>query len=273
MTARPRRTCLTVPASSMHMLAKAATLPADEVIVDLEDGVAVDAKVDARENLGEAAARGTLAIRINGVRTPWWRDDLAAVADVRPDVVAVPKVESADEIAAVAARLPSGIALEAQIETARGLVEVERIAAAGAPLEVLVFGPGDFAASLGVPLLTIGAGSWDYALARISVAAHAHGLQAVDGPYADLHDLDGLLRSATLALAHGFDGKWVLHPDQIEPVNEIFTPTAELVERARRILAADDGAVLVDGEMVDAATKRLAETVLARTAARVPPRP
>jgi citrate lyase subunit beta/citryl-CoA lyase len=255
------------------MLAKAAVLPADEVIVDLEDGVAVDAKDAARESLGDAAALGTLAIRINGVGTPWWRDDLAAVADVRPDVVAVPKVESADEIAAVAARLPPGIAIEAQIETARGLVEVERIAAAGTPLEALVFGPGDFAASLGVPLLTIGAGSWEYALARISVAAHANGLQAIDGPYADLRDLDGLRRSASLALAHGFDGKWVIHPDQIEPVNEVFTPTPEQVERARHILAADDGAVLVDGEMVDAATKRLAEAVLARTAAGVHPKP
>ena len=118
----------------------------------------------------------------------------------------------------------------------------------------------------------IGAGSWEYALARISVAAHAYGLQAVDGPYADLRDLDGLRGSASLALAHGFDGKWVVHPDQIEPVNEVFTPTAEQVERAQRILAADDGAVLVDGDMVDAATKRLAEAVLARTAGGVPPR-
>jgi citrate lyase subunit beta / citryl-CoA lyase len=253
------------------MVAKAATLPADEVIVDLEDGVPTDAKPAARENLSAAAALGTLAIRINGVRSPWWRDDLAAVADVRPDAVAIPKVESAEDVAAVAALLPSGIAIEAQIETARGLVEVERIAAVGAPLEALVFGPGDFAASLGVPLLTIGAGSWEYALARISVAAHAYGLQAVDGPCADLRDLDGLRRSAAFALAQGFDGKWVVHPDQIEPVNAVFTPTEEQVERARRILAVDDGAVLVDGEMVDAATKRLAEAVLARAAGGVPP--
>jgi citrate lyase subunit beta/citryl-CoA lyase len=255
------------------MLAKAATLPADEVIVDLEDGVAGEAKDAARQNLGHAAALGTLAVRINGLRTPWWRDDLAAVADVPADVVAVPKVESADDVSAVAALLPSGVGIEAQIETARGLVEVERIAAADARLEALVFGPGDFAASLGVPLLTIGAGSWEYALARISVAAHAHGLQAIDGPYADLRDLDGLRRTASVALAHGFDGKWVVHPDQIDPVNEVFTPTPAQVERAERILAAGDGAVLVDGEMVDAATKRLAEAVLARTAGRVPGKP
>jgi citrate lyase subunit beta / citryl-CoA lyase len=264
MATRARRSCLTVPASSPRMLAKAATLPADEVIVDLEDGVAVEQKESAREHLHAAAARGTLAVRINGVRTPWWEDDLEAVAAARPDVVAVPKVESRDEVTAVVELLPPGVGLEVQIETARGLVEAERIAAVDAPLEALVFGPGDFAASLGVPVLTIGAGSWEYALARISVAAHAYGLQAIDGPYADLADLDGLRRTASLALAHGFDGKWVVHPDQIEPVNEIFTSTPAEVERARRILAADDGAVLVEGKMVDAATKRLAEAVLAR---------
>ena len=142
----------------------------------------------------------------------------------------------------------------------------ERIAAAGAGLEALVFGPADLAASLGVPVLTIGAGTFDYALARISVAAHAFGLQAVDGPYAALDDEDGLLASSRRALAHGFDGKWVVHPRQIEPVRTVFTPSDEQVEQARRILAAADGAVLLDGAMVDLASKRLAERVLARSA-------
>lgn len=270
MATRPRRTCLAVPAASAKMLAKAAALPADEVVVDLEDGVPSESKEEARGRLGDAAAAGTLAIRINGVRTPWWRDDLAAVAERRPDVVVVPKVESPDDVNVVVARLPEGVALEVQIETARGLVEVERIAAAGGPLEALVFGPGDFAASLGIPVLTIGSGSFEYALARISVAAHAYGLQAVDGPYADLGDIDGLRQSARQALAHGFDGKWVVHPDQIEPVNEVFTPTDEELERARRILAAGDGASRLEGDMVDVATKRLAAAVLARGAQRVP---
>jgi citrate lyase subunit beta/citryl-CoA lyase len=205
---------------------------------------------------------------MNGLATPWWRDDLAAIANVRPDVVVVPKVESAEDVAAVVELLPDRVGVEVQIETARGLVEVERIAASGGALEALVFGPGDFGASLGVPVLTIGAGSWDYALARISVAAHAFGLQAVDGPYADLRDLDGLRASAHRALAHGFGGKWVVHPDQIAPVEEIFTPSPEEAERARRILAAAEGAVLLDGEMVDTASKRLAQAVLAR----LPPR-
>ncbi len=246
------------------MLAKAAGLPADEVVVDLEDGVATTDKTEARGRLGAVAARGTLAVRINAVGGDWWRDDLAAVADRRPDVVVVPKVESSETVERVLELLPEGIGLEVQIESARGLVEVERIAAVGPPLEALVFGPGDFAATMGIPVLTIGAGTFDYALARIAVAAHAYGLQAVDGPYADLRDLDGLRRAAAAAIAHGYDGKWVVHPDQIEPMNDAFTPSPELVERSRRILAAADGASLVDGQMVDVAAKRLAAAVLAR---------
>ena len=135
------------------MLEKAAALDVDEVVVDLEDGTAAADKDAARANLAAAGARGTLAVRINGVGTPWWRDDLAAVAPAPPGVVVLPKAESADDVAAVLELLPAGVGLEVQIETARGLVEVERIAALGAPLEALVFGPGDFAASIGVPTL------------------------------------------------------------------------------------------------------------------------
>lgn len=258
------------------MLEKAATLPADEIVVDLEDGVALDAKDAARANVSAARARGTLAVRINAVGSRWWRDDLAALAELRPEVVVVPKVESVEQVRAVAELLPPGVGLEVQIESARGLVEVERIAALGAPLEALVFGPGDFAATLGVPVLTIGApssaagplttGAAEYALARIAVAARAFGLQPVDGPYAVLGDPAGLEASARRALAHGFDGKWVIHPEQIDPVNAAFSPAPAELERARRILAAGDGAVTVDGEMVDAATKRLAEALLARAA-------
>jgi len=255
-----------VPATSVRMLAKAATLAADEIVVDLEDGVAAAEKEAARANLGAARARRTLAVRINGVGTPWWRDDLDAVRALHVDVVVVPKAESADDVRAVVELLAPGVGLEVQIETARGLVEVERIAAAGDPLEALVFGPGDFAASLGVPVLTIGAGPSEYALARIVVAARAFGLQAVDGPYAVLDDEPGLSAAAKRALAHGCDGKWVIHPAQIDPVNGAFTPSPAELERAHRIVAAADGASAVDGEMVDAATKRLAEGVIARAA-------
>jgi citrate lyase subunit beta / citryl-CoA lyase len=253
-----------MPASSTGMLAKAATFQVDEIVVDLEDGVAIEQKEPARANLAAAHALGTLAVRINGLATTWWRDDLQAALAARVDVVVVPKVDSAAAVATVAELLPAGVGLEVQIETARGLVEVERIAAAGGPLEALVFGPGDFAASLGVPVLTIGAGASEYALARIAVAARAYGLQAIDGPHAALHD-DGALRSsAERALALGYDGKWVIHPDQIAAVNATFTPSPDAVERARSILATADGASALDGEMVDAATRRLAESVLAR---------
>lgn len=244
------------------MLAKAAELPADEVVVDLEDGVAAADKPAARSNLEAARARGTLAVRINAVGTAWWEDDLAAARSA--DVIVVPKVESPDAVRAVADRLPAGVGLEVQVETTRGLVEVERIAAFGEPLEALVFGPGDFAASLGVPVLTIGAGASEYALARVAVAARAFGLQPVDGPYAVLDDADGLRDASERALALGYDGKWIIHPGQLETVHDVFTPTAEELERARGILEAADGASRVRGEMVDVATKRLAEAVLAR---------
>jgi citrate lyase subunit beta / citryl-CoA lyase len=249
------------------MLTKAATLEADEVVVDLEDGVAVEEKEAARANLAAAKALGTFAVRINGLATAWWRDDLQAALAAHVDVVVVPKVESAGAVATVAELLPAGVGLEVQIETALGLVEAERIAAVGGPLEALVFGPGDFAASLSVPVLTIGAGASEYALARIAVAARAYGLQAVDGPYAALHDEDALRRSAERALAFGYHGKWVIHPDQIAAVNSAFTPSPEEVDRARRILASADGASALDGEMVDAATRRLAESVLVRASA------
>ena len=248
------------------MLEKAATLTVDEVVVDLEDGVAAVDKKAARDRLGSARAARTLAVRINGVGTPWWRDDLEAVRALVPDVVVMPKAESADAVRAVAELLPAGVGLEVQIETARGLVEAERIAALGSPLEALVFGPGDFAASIGVPVLTIGAGPSEYALARIVVAARAFGLQAVDGPLAVLDDEAALRASAERALAHGCDGKWVVHPAQIDTVTAVFTSASDELDRACRILAATDGVSVVDGEMVDAATKRLAEGVIARAA-------
>jgi citrate lyase subunit beta/citryl-CoA lyase len=251
------------------MLAKAPSLPADEVIVDLEDAV-VPAEKDAARGLAAAALRGgplgrTTALRVNGRSTPWWEDDLRTAAEARPDVVVLPKVESPEDVAAAAELLPSGIGLEVQIETAQGLAEAEAIAGAGHGLEALVFGPADLAASLGVPVLTIGAGSSEYALARVLAAARASGLQAVDGPHARLGDDLGLVRSARRALELGYDGKWVIHPGQIDPVNLLFTPSPAEVVRARRILeASDGGATRFEGELVDDASRRLAESLLRR---------
>ena len=250
------------------MLAKAPSLAADEVIVDLEDAVGPEDKEQARRlavaALGRAPLGRTTALRVNVRSTPWWEDDLRAAAEARPDVVVLPKVESAEDVSAAAELLPSGTGLEAQIETARGLAEAERIAAAGHGLEALVFGPADLAASLGVPVLTIGAGASDHALARVVAAARAFGLQAVDGPHARLGDDLGLVLSARRALEHGYDGKWVIHPSQIEPVNRIFTPSPADLERARRILDATRGAARFEGELVDDASRRLAEALLRR---------
>jgi len=252
------------------MLAKAPTLAADEVVVDLEDAVAADDKERARELAAAALRHGplgrTTALRVNARSTPWWEDDLRTAAEARPDVVVLPKVESPEDVSAAAELLPDGIGLEAQIETARGLAEAERIAAAGHGLEALVFGPADMAASLGLPVLSIGAGSSEYALRRVVVAARAFGLQAVDGPHGLLGDDLGLVLSARRALEHGYDGKWVIHPSQIEPANRIFTPSPADLERAERILAAATGAALFEGELVDEASRRLAESLLKRAA-------
>ena len=250
------------------MLAKAPSLNADEVIVDLEDAVAAEDKETARGLAVAALVRGplghTTALRVNGHSTPWWEDDLRAATEARPDVVVLPKVESPGDVSAAADLLPDGIGLEAQIETARGLVEAERIAAAGHGLEALVFGPADLAASLGVPVLTVGAGTTDYALARVVAAARAAGLQTVDGPHARLGDDLGLVLSARRALEHGYDGKWVIHPSQIEPVNRIFTPSPADLERAQRLLEAARGAARFEGELVDEASRKLAEALLRR---------
>jgi citrate lyase subunit beta / citryl-CoA lyase len=178
------------------------------------------------------------------------------------DVIVVPKVESPDDVEAV--RRLTHLPLEVQIETTRGLVNVEAIAQER-QVEALLFGPGDFAASLGVPVLTIGSGASEYAMARVAVAAKAFGLQAIDGPYAALDDEDALRASSERALALGYDGKWAIHPSQLETLHDVFTPNEAEIERARRILATD-GAVRLDGDMVDEATKKLAEGVLARAA-------
>jgi citrate lyase beta subunit len=203
----------------------------------------------------------------------------------------LPKVERAADVIAVAALLdgiesalgverPMG--LEAQIETAAGLLDAPGIATASPRLEALVFGPGDYAASVRMPQTAIGApDEWDaaypghrfgYAMHQIVVAARAAGLRAIDGPFADVRDPDGLRRSALTARALGFDGKWCIHPAQIEIVNEVFSRDAGEIAWARRVLAAADaarregrGAASLDGRMIDAASIRMAEATLARS--------
>jgi citrate lyase subunit beta/citryl-CoA lyase len=296
---RLRRTVLAVPATNERALAKAPTLPADAVFVDLEDAVATSMKGDqvrarAARALAESEWRAeTVSVRINGLDTEWWREDLEVVvrgALARLDSVVLPKVESPAGVDGVDRLLSEleeelglerPIALEAQIESARGLVEVERIAASSIRLETLIFGPGDYAASLGVVQRFIGeldpdypGDQWHYARSRIAAAAHAFGLQPIDGPYAALGDEAGLQQSARRGRLLGFQGKWVVHPDQIETVRDIFSPTEEELANALRVLdalaEADDsgeGVAVVGGAMVDKASRRLAEGVVRRAEA------
>lgn len=280
------------------MLEKATALPADEVILDLEDSVAPGVKgEEARQRVVAALLAGgfrapTVAVRVNAVDTPHCHRDLEAViarAGDRVDAIVLPKVDDEGHLAfahhligalEAEAGLPAGrIGLEAQIETARGLVGAERIAAScPARLEALVFGPGDLAASLGMPQTTIGAPApdypgdvWHHALARIAVAARAEGLQAVDGPYAGIRDPEGLEASARRSRALGLDGKWSVHPAQIEVLNAVYGVSQAEYDRAAEVLAAlaragaqGHGAVASGGQMVDEATRKLAEGVVAR---------
>lgn len=294
---RARRSCHAVPGSSARMLDKARELDADLVFLDLEDSVAESAKAAGREAVAAAVAAGgfrapTVAVRVNPVDTPHCHRDIVHVVERgagKLDVVILPKVEDpshvtfADHLIGALERelgLPAGgIGLEAQIETARGMAAVDAIAATcPGRLEALVFGPGDYAASLGMPQTTIGAPAagypgdvWHHALSRIVVAARANGLQAVDGPYAGIRDPDGLRASAERALALGLDGKWSVHPAQIPLLNEVFGVAPDVLARARAVLRAVDdatadgrGAAMLGDEMIDEATRKMAATVLRR---------
>jgi citrate lyase subunit beta/citryl-CoA lyase len=297
---------MSVPASSERFLAKARDLRADEVMLDLEDSVAPAAKDAARDLAVTALREGgwdgrLVAVRINGATTPWAYKDVIAVLEGAPgavDSLVMPKVSSPAQVGWLdlllgqveqAAGVPQGrTRIEAQIEDAAGLAAVEAIAAASARLVSLVFGPADFMASVGMRSLTVGGqpegyafDAHHYALMRLLVAARAAGLQAIDGPYARIHDSDGLREAATSVAALGYDGKWVLHPAQVDVVNEIFTPSPDDYARAMRILDAYDhatrvdatGAVMLEGEMIDEASRKMALMIAAKGAAAGLPRP
>lgn len=293
----PRRTCLSVPASSDKMIAKAATLSADMIFLDLEDSVAPAEKEAARTRAVNALrdvdwGDKVVGVRVNAWDSPLTVDDLVAViasTSGRLDIVMLPKVQAVGEVEAVAlmlnqleysAGLASGhIGIEIQIETARGLVEVERICAASARLEAVHLGPGDMAASLEMPVIS-GGGPIDeypgdhfhYVFSRILVAARANGLQALDGPYFRIKDLEGLRDYAQRSRVLGFDGKWALHPDQLAVINELFAPTSDQFERACALLDAYEqavdvdarGAVWFDSEMIDEASRKMAAKLVAR---------
>jgi citrate lyase subunit beta/citryl-CoA lyase len=288
---------MSVPASSDRFLAKARELPVDEVMLDLEDSVAPAAKDDARQRavaaLNEGGWDGKLvAVRINGATTRWAYQDVIATVGAAGraiDSLILPKVSAPSAVTWLdvlltqveqQAGLDQGsIRIEAQIENAAGLNNVEAIAAASPRLVSLVYGPADFMASIGMRSLTVGGQPEGYAydanhytLMRILVAAKANGLQAIDGPYARIRDTEGLRVAAASVAALGYDGKWVLHPGQVDVINETFTPDPADYARALRILDAYDhattaesrGAVMLDDEMIDEASRKMALMIAAK---------
>jgi citrate lyase subunit beta/citryl-CoA lyase len=273
------------------MIQKATGLGADEVFLDLEDSVVPDAKTGAR-GMVVAAIRDldwggrTVAVRINDAASPWVADDLAQVvaeAGPRLDAIIIPKVANAEQVHYVDAELDRlegsadrhQIGIEVQIETAAGLVAVDEIVTASDRIQAVIFGPGDMAASLGMPSLTVGevpsgypGDHWHYPLMRILVAARSAGHQAIDGPYAAIEDPDGYRASATRSRVLGYDGKWVIHPSQVDAANEVYAVSRVDFERASDIMdayaaAGSDGrgAVMFGAEMIDEATRKMAERV------------
>ncbi|RPH76961.1 MAG: CoA ester lyase [Candidatus Rokuibacteriota bacterium] len=263
---RLRRSVLFMPASNARALARARTLPADALVFDLEDAVAPDAKPEARRMAVAAASAGGYAprevvIRVNGLDTPWGRDDLAAVAGSGAGAILLPKVESATTVHDALGVLketgaPAGLALWAMLETPRGILRAEAIATAPR-VAALVMGTSDLTKDLRarhtpdrLPLVT--------SLGLCVLAARAHGLAALDGVHLDLDDEAGFLAACRQAAAMGFDGKTLIHPKTIATANEAFAPAPDEVARARRIIdahadavARGQGVVVVDGRLVE----------------------
>jgi citrate lyase subunit beta/citryl-CoA lyase len=295
---RPRRSCLAVPGSSLKMLDKAQGLPADQVFLDLEDAVAPDAKEGARKNVVDALTTGdwdgkTRVVRVNDLTTHWTYRDVVAVvegAGAQLDCVMLPKVQSAAQVHWLDLTLSQiektmgyevgRIGIEAQIENAQGLINVDEIAFASDRVETIIFGPADFMASINMRSFVVGeqppgydvGDAYHYVLMRILMAARARGVQAIDGPYLQIRDIDGFRRVAGRAAALGYDGKWVLHPGQIEAANEIFSPAQDDYDHAELILDAYEyytsvqklGAVMLGEEMIDEASRKMATVIAAK---------
>ena len=292
----PRRSCLSVPASSEKMMAKAAGLPADMVFLDLEDAVAPLEKEGARGKAVDAIKNHdwgdkTLCVRINSWDTKWTAFDVIEVvgnAGERLDEVMLPKVESAAQVVAldllltqveIRAGLPRGhIGIEAQIETAKGLLDVDAICAASPRLETIILGPVDMSASMGMPSLAGGllipdypGDYFHYVFVKILMAGRAHGLQVIDGPWVKIQDLDGFREYCRRTQILGYDGKWAIHPSQVPILNEMFAPSQAQFDRAADILDAYQaategdrrGAVMFGDEMIDEASRKVAAQVVA----------
>jgi citrate lyase subunit beta/citryl-CoA lyase len=295
--ALPRRSCLSVPGSSERFLAKGPTVPADMTFLDLEDSVAPLEKEAARAKVVDAVKNldwgdRVLCVRINAWDSKWTAYDVIDVvgnAGERLDEVMLPKVQSAAEVVALdlllrqveaRAGLPEGhIGIEAQIETTRGLINVEEICASSPRLEAIIFGPADFAASMEMPVLTGGVqvpeypgDHFHYVFSKILMAGRANGLQVIDGPYLYVRDPDGFRDYCNRTKVLGYDGKWALHPDQVTILNEVYSPTQEQFDRACAILDAYReategqrmGAVMFGDEMIDEASRKMAIKFVSR---------
>lgn len=293
---RLQRSELAVPGSRPELFEKAAAGPADYVFLDLEDAVAPSDKERARDNVIAALLgidwRGhgkTVSVRINGIDTHYMYRDLIEVverAGHRMDTMLVPKVGVPADVYLVdalltqierAVRIPRRIGIEVLIETALGMSNVEAIAASSARLEAMHFGVADYAASVRARTTSIGGltpeypgDQWHYGISRLVVACRARGLRAIDGPFGDFTDAGGYAAAARRAAALGCEGKWAIHPAQIDAANAIFTPSETEVGRARRILDAiveaeahGRGAAQLDGKMIDAASARMAQNIVA----------
>ncbi|MEC3952160.1 CoA ester lyase [Nocardia sp. CDC153] len=294
---RVRRSVLAVPGSNPRMIEKAKGLAADEVFLDLEDAVAPAAKAAARANIVAALNSGGWGAQIRVVRVNDWSTEYT-YADVitvvegagsELDAILLPKVTDAGQVRALdllltqlekANGLPVGrIGIEPQIENALGLRNIDAIATASPRVQTLVFGPADFMASINMRTLVVGeqpegyepGDAYHHIYMTILLAARAHGLQAIDGPYLAVRDIDGFRRNASRTAALGFDGKWVLHPDQITACNEIFSPRQSDYDRAEEILDAyafhtsvdggARGAVMLGDEMIDEASAKMAQVI------------
>jgi citrate lyase beta subunit len=297
-SARIARSTLFVPASRPDMIAKAATAAADAVCIDLEDSVPLGEKVAARGHVVRALLDGDFGtrvriVRINAIDTAFAYRDLIDVVEAvgdRLDLIMVPKVGSPRDVAFVetllwqietSRQLPAPIGIEVQIETAAGFLNAREIAAASPRLEALVFGQGDYAASMRIPSAAIGERDaddelypghrWHAVMHTIVAAARASGLRCMDGPYAGFKDKAGLERACRVARAMGFDGKQCIHPGQLSTVNTVFAPSDEEVARAATLIQAYEkaveagqGAAAHEGRMIDAASLRMARSTLER---------
>jgi citrate lyase subunit beta/citryl-CoA lyase len=271
MTIRPRRSVLYMPGSNARAIEKARSLPADCIILDLEDSVAPEGKPAARMQVAHNVAAGGFAprevvVRINGLDTEWWIDDLAAIAHARPDAILLPKISSPDQFDVVIERLVSiaashEIRVWAMMETPLAMLHAERIAAAARDTEnrlsAFVMGTNDLAKDTRTKILPGRAGMMPWLMTCVA-AARAHGVDIIDGVYNDLGNAEGFARECAEARDLGFDGKTLIHPNQIEPCNQAFSPTPEEIAQAQKIIAAFElpenrgkGVVALDGRMVE----------------------